>query len=313
MRYMLQAAIKFLRQNINLNKGENVVVVTDRKVCPIFRAICEGVGLLGGKLVKVRIARNRTHSAPLPQLKNTFNQSNVIIGITDKSITHCPETRIARKKFGVRAVTMVEVDKNLFLKAINANQKKIRTISNALSKKLKKCKKVTVTTPAGTILRVNVIKSAVGIDDGNSTKKGRLSNFPYGEVCMAPINIADGIAAIDFSRVGIMPKDEAKISIEKGKIVWGNNKKAENFISYLRKADGEKALKIVELGLGTNPEHRTLIKNIIHDEKIIGSAHIAFGGFGNKRRCKIHEDVILLKPTISFDDKKVIKNGRLLH
>ncbi|MFH8086684.1 MAG: hypothetical protein QW609_02585 [Candidatus Aenigmatarchaeota archaeon] len=55
-----------------------------------------------------------------------------------------------------------------------------------------------------------------------------------------------------------------------------------------------------------------MIGKIIHDEKIIGSVHVAFGGFGNRRKCKIHEDVILLKPTVFFDDKMVIKNGKII-
>ncbi|MEM5829832.1 MAG: hypothetical protein QW040_03860 [Candidatus Aenigmatarchaeota archaeon] len=41
----------------------------------------------------------------------------------------------------------------------------------------------------------------------------------------------------------------------------------------------------------------------------MGSAHIAFGGFGNIRKCKIHEDVILLKPTVFFDGELVIRRG----
>lgn len=307
-----KAAIKLLKQNIDLRKHEKVVVVTDRKKCPIFKAICNAVRLMNGDLTEIHISKNRTHSSPLPKLKKTFTQSDIIIAITDKSISHCPETRIAGQKHGVRVISMVEVDKSLFLKAMRANQKKIKTISNKLSEKLKKCKKVRITTPSGTDVKVNVVKNAIGVDDGDFTLKGKLNNLPYGEVAMAPINIADGAIAIDFSRVNIKPKDQAKIIVKKGRIVDYNNLKAKNFVEYLRKIDGEKALKVVELGLGTNPEHKNLLGKIIHDEKILGSVHIAFGGLGDKRRCKIHEDVVLLKPTVFFDNKLVIEKGKIL-
>ncbi|MGC8812410.1 MAG: hypothetical protein ACP5O8_02375 [Candidatus Aenigmatarchaeota archaeon] len=206
---------------------------------------------------------------------------------------------------------MVEVDKKLFLKGMKADQKKIKIIGNKLARKLKKCKKVKILTSAGTNLTVNVVKDAIGIDDGDSTVRGKLSNFPYGEVAMAPINMANGNIVIDFSRVGIKPKDNVGIIIKKGKIV-GYNKKAKRFVEFLRRVDGEKALKIVELGFGINPEHKNLTGKIIHDEKIIGSVHVAFGGFGDKRKCKIHEDVILLKPTVFFDGKMVIKEGKIM-
>lgn len=307
-----RAAIKLLKQNINLREHEKVVVVTDRKNCPIFKAICSAVKLMNGDLTEIHISKNRTHSSPLPKLEKTFCQSDIIIAITDKSISHCPETRIAGKKYGVRVISMVEVDKSLFLKAMRANKKKIKTISNKLSEKLKKCKKVKITTPSGTDIKVNVIKNAICVDDGDSTLKGKLNNLPYGEVAMIPINMVDGVIAIDFSRVNIKPKNHAKIVVRKGRIVDYNNLKAKNFVEYLRKIDGEKALKVVELGLGTNPEHKNLLRKIIHDEKILGSVHIAFGGFGNKRRCKIHEDVILLKPTVFFDNKLVIEKGKIL-
>jgi len=275
-----KAAIKLLKQNIDLRKHEKVVVVTDRKNCPIFKAICNAVRLMNGDLTEIHISKNRTHSSPLPKLKKTFTQSDIIIAITDKSISHCPETRIAGKKHGVRVISMVEVDKSLFLKAMRATQKKI--------------------------------KNAICVEDGDSTLKGKLNNLPYGEVAMIPINMADGVIAIDFSRVNIKPKDEAKIIVRKGRIVDYNNLKAKNFVEYLRKIDGEKALKVVELGFGTNPEHKNLLRKIIHDEKILGSVHIAFGGFGNKRKCKIHEDVVLLKPTVFFDNKLVIEKGKIL-
>lgn len=306
-----EAAVKLLKQNIGLKENEKVLVVTDRKNCPVFKAVCDAVKLMNGDLTKIRITRNRTHSSPLPRLKKTFIQNDVIIGITDNSISHCPETRIARKKHGTRVISTVEVDKNLFMKAMQADQKKIKTIGNKLSEKLKECRRVRITTNSGTDVKVNVIKKAVDVDDGDSTSKGRLNNLPYGEVAMAPINIANGIVNIDFSRINIKPKDNAKIIIRKGKII-NYNTKAKNFVSYLKKVDGEKATRVVELGFGINPEHKGLIGKIIHDEKIIGSAHIAFGGFGNKRRCKIHEDVILLKPTVFFDNKLIIKKGKIL-
>jgi leucyl aminopeptidase (aminopeptidase T) len=54
-----QAAIQLLKRNVKLKKGEKVVVVSDRKSCPIFNAICSAVKMMGGNLLKVKITRKR--------------------------------------------------------------------------------------------------------------------------------------------------------------------------------------------------------------------------------------------------------------
>ncbi|MGC8812411.1 MAG: hypothetical protein ACP5O8_02380 [Candidatus Aenigmatarchaeota archaeon] len=72
-----KAAKKFLEKHVKLKKGERVLVVTDRKNCQIFKAICHTVELKGGNLKKVKIKRKREHSSPLPYLKEVFAKSNV--------------------------------------------------------------------------------------------------------------------------------------------------------------------------------------------------------------------------------------------
>lgn len=306
-----KTAIKFLEQNLGLREKEKLLVVSDRKKDPLFNAVCRAAKSLKAELKTSHITRHRAHSQPLPGLKDLFSSSNIIIGITDKSITHCPETRLARKRHGTRVITMVETDEKLFLKGMKADQKQIKRISEKLVEKLRKTRQVRIISPSGTDLKVNVIKASIDADTGDSTKPGSLNNFPYGEAMMSPVNIADGILAIDFSRANIKPRDKVKLILKKGRIICFNNEKARQFRDYLWGIDKEKALRIVELGFGTNPMHKKLIGNIIHDEKIIGSAHVAFGGFGNKRKCKIHEDVIMLKPTVFFDKKKIIEKGKI--
>jgi leucyl aminopeptidase (aminopeptidase T) len=54
--------------------------------------------------------------------------------------------------------------------------------------------------------------------------------------------------------------------------------------------------------------------NVLEDEKVLGTCHIAFGDnstFGGKVRAGIHVDGILLRPTIKLDGKILMKNGQL--
>lgn len=70
---------------------------------------------------------------------------------------------------------------------------------------------------------------------------------------------------------------------------------------------GEKARNIAELGIGINPEAK-LIGNVLEDEKVGGTVHIALGdnsSFGGDVIAGIHLDGIIKKPVLFLDGKKV--------
>jgi len=76
------------------------------------------------------------------------------------------------------------------------------------------------------------------------------------------------------------------------------------------KADavGEKARNIAELGIGINPEAK-LIGNVLEDEKVGGTVHIALGDnscFGGDIIAGIHLDGIIKKPVLFLDGEKFI-------
>ena len=77
---------------------------------------------------------------------------------------------------------------------------------------------------------------------------------------------------------------------------------------------GKEARNIAEFGIGTN-ENAKITGNILEDEKVIGTCHIALGnnaGFGGKVNVQLHIDGIIKKPTIFVDNKKILDDGRLL-
>jgi leucyl aminopeptidase (aminopeptidase T) len=145
--------------------------------------------------------------------------------------------------------------------------------------------------------------------DTGIIRKGTRSNIPFGEIFYF-LKGGNGKVAIDYYGKMLNPKDNAWLEIRNGKIVkW--NESANKFVEMLRKA-GDCGLKTVELGIGTNPEHKEPIGNVLHDEKIYGSVHIAFGGGEGIRKCPIHADVILMHPTIWVDGRKIMQKGKLI-
>ena len=75
---------------------------------------------------------------------------------------------------------------------------------------------------------------------------------------------------------------------------------------------GKMARNIAEIGIGTNPKAR-VIGNILEDEKVFGTVHIAIGNnlsFGGSVDVPLHVDGIILNPTLEADGEVLIKDGK---
>jgi len=79
-------------------------------------------------------------------------------------------------------------------------------------------------------------------------------------------------------------------------------------------AAADLAALIAELGVGTN-DQATLTGNVLEDEKILGTIHVAFGasaGIGGTVSVPIHLDVVVLEPTLDVGGTRVLDAGRFV-
>ncbi len=124
-------------------------------------------------------------------------------------------------------------------------------------------------------------------------------NFPDGEIFTSPVE--DGINGhILFSYPSIINGhefEEVRLTVEKGRIVEAvckDETKNEDLLSYIDTDDGSRYFG--EVAIGTNYGIQKHTKNILFDEKIGGSIHMAIGeGFqeaGGKNTSAIHWDMI---------------------
>jgi aminopeptidase len=145
-------------------------------------------------------------------------------------------------------------------------------------------------------------------------------NMPDGEVFSAPVeNSVNG--KIRFTFPGIfMGKEIEDISLEfkSGKIVKAKAKKGEALLKNLIGID-EGAKRLGEVAIGTNYGIKKFTKNILFDEKMGGTIHMAVGiGYpetGAKNVSAIHWDMIkdMKKDAeIIADGHTVYKNGKWL-
>jgi aminopeptidase len=109
-----------------------------------------------------------------------------------------------------------------------------------------------------------------------------------------------------------------RLSFKDGKVVKATADKGEEFLHHMLSMDAG-ASYIGELGIGNNERIDRFTKNILYDEKIGGSIHIALGRSYKETKGKnisaLHWDMIkdLRKGgTLYLDDQPIQKNGKWL-
>jgi len=77
---------------------------------------------------------------------------------------------------------------------------------------------------------------------------------------------------------------------------------------------GERGRNLAELGVGTN-ERAGLTGNILEDEKMLGTVHVAFGasaGIGGTVSVPVHLDCLVQDATLDVGGTRVLDAGRLV-
>ena len=142
-------------------------------------------------------------------------------------------------------------------------------------------------------------------------------NMPGGEVFMAPVKGSlNGWIKFDYPRVvngnlisGVFLK------FENGKVIEFSAEKGQEFLNQLLDTD-ENAKYIGEFGVGCNPMINKYTTDLLFDEKMDGTIHLALGmayrenGGGNDS--SIHVDIVkdMKKAKIILDGKVIQENGK---
>lgn len=158
-------------------------------------------------------------------------------------------------------------------------------------------------------------------------KKGRTAvnaggeyNMPDGEVFTSVLeNRVDGVIAFTYPAIyGGREFDGVRLEFKNGKVTKATAEKGELELNKILSTD-KGAKSIGELGIGNNFQIDRFTKDILFDEKIGGTIHLALGrGYketGSKNESAIHWDMIKdLREggELWFDNRLVQKNGKWL-
>jgi aminopeptidase len=197
---------------------------------------------------------------------------------------------------------------NFVFGATNQNWEKLGREIEKVLKRFKKGKSVHLLGP-GVDLKMNIKGSLAKADKGEE-------NMPGGEVFMAPVRTS-AMGYIKFDYPAIRSGNEVSgiyLEFKSGKAVKAKAEKGERFLHQMLKVD-KNASYIGELGVGMNPKVKKFTKNLLFDEKIGGTIHLALGmaykenGGGNDSA--IHWDIVknMKRGKIVLDGKVVQEKG----
>jgi aminopeptidase len=175
---------------------------------------------------------------------------------------------------------------------------------------------VRVTAPAGTDITMPIEGREPHASSGLFIEKGQWGNLPTGEAYLAPLEgRSNGVVVVDGSMAGVgLVAAPIRIEVRDGfaAAIEGGAEAAR--LEALLAPHGQAARTVAEFGIGTN-DRAILTGNILEDEKVMGTIHVAFGdnkSMGGSVRVASHLDGLVTRPSVWFDDTKIMADGRLL-
>mgnify|MGYP005770994717 CR=1 FL=1 len=147
-----------------------------------------------------------------------------------------------------------------------------------------------------------------------------INNFPDGEIFTSPVeDSAEGEIYFDFPAIYRGNQaDKIHLKLKEGRVIEASAQTGEDFLNSMLNMD-EGSRLVGEIAIGTNERIKNVTGNILFDEKIGGSVHMALGASypetGGKNVSGLHWDIIKNMKNnscIYADDKLIYKDGRFV-
>jgi leucyl aminopeptidase (aminopeptidase T) len=258
--------------------------------------------------------RHQHGEEPPASVAAAMLEADVLLVPTVQSLSHTA-ARKAATDAGARAATLPGATEEMLARVMSADMEELRRRGSELADLLTAGSEAHITSAEGSDLTLN-IDGREGIpDSGELTEPGAFGNLPCGEGFISPHHdsgsgklVVDGVIA----SIGI-PEKPVELTIEDGALVDATGEMGEELMRQLTAA-GPDGTRVAELGIGTN-EKAILTAELLEDEKLLGTVHVAFGasaGIGGEIQVPVHLDCVVMKPTLTVDGREVIRDGQLL-
>jgi leucyl aminopeptidase (aminopeptidase T) len=295
--------------------GEDVVVVCNPATEGLAERLRAEAQAAEGEAVLAMMGERDGHGVEPPDpIAAAMLRADVILAPTVQSLSHTA-ARWAAPDAGARAATLPGATEEMLARVMTADMAELRRRGAAVAEILTQGTEAHLTCANGSDLTLR-IEGRPGIPDaGELTEAGAFGNLPCGEGFISPRHDAgggklfvDGVIA----SIGI-PEEPVELTVEDGALVAASGEYGEELMRQLTSA-GPDGSRVAELGVGTN-EKAILSGELLEDEKILGTVHVAFGasaGIGGEIQVPVHLDCVVMKPTLTVDGREIVREGELL-
>jgi leucyl aminopeptidase (aminopeptidase T) len=300
---------------MGISPGEDVLVVCNpvtEEIGALMRIEAQGDG--ADATLAVISERDSAAAEPPRAVAAAMAAADVVLAPTIQSLSHTAPRKAATDA-GVRIGSLPGVTEEMLGRLMTADLEELRRRGWAIVTALNRSSEARITCKNGSDLRIGLEGRMGIVDAGELGNRGAFGNLPCGEGFIAPVEgTSNGTLVIDGSiaDVGLL-ETPVELTVRDGHLVEASGEDGAKLLELLT-AHGEDGTNVAELGIGTN-EEATLTGNILEDEKILGTCHVAFGAsaaIGGTVQVPVHLDCVVLEPTVELDGETIASGGDLL-
>jgi len=309
---LCQAVRAVVRDCLVLREGEELVVIANPATADLGERLRSEGEAVGAEAVLALISERDSHAGEPPaSIAAAMIAADVVLAPTVQSLSHTAARKLASES-GTRIATLPGVTEEMLARVMSADMEGLRRNGGAIADVLNAGSEAHITCANGSDLRIPIDGRKAIPDAGQLGDSGAFGNLPCGEGFIAPAG-GEGTLVVDgtIASVGI-PENPVELTVTDGHLTNASGAEGARLMELLS-AHGPDGTNIAELGIGTN-EKALLTGNVLEDEKILGTAHVAFGAsaaIGGAIQVPVHLDCVVIEPELTIDRQLVVSGGRL--
>jgi leucyl aminopeptidase (aminopeptidase T) len=317
-----------VRVCLNIQPSEKVTVITDNFTREIAASVVheiEAVGALYNAFLLEDYATRPLAGLPSEILSDmeTSDVSIFAVQVQPGELKSRMQMTDVVNRRRIRHAHMVNINRQIMLEGMRADFHKVDRISSKVLELVRKAKRITAKTAAGTDLVADLSPDYKWLKTSGLISRDKWGNLPGGEVFTTPgeVNgtfVIDGVVG-DYlcAKFGDLRHQPLTIRMKANRLTeaFSKNKELEqDFWNYTH--TDENSDRVGEFAIGTNIEVKDVIGHILQDEKFPG-IHIAFGNpygehTGAQWYSSTHIDVVGTKFDIWVDGMQIMRAGKFL-
>lgn len=317
-----------IRTCLRVRPEEHVTILTDSETRPIAESLVGQVRAVGAACeLHVMEDYGTRPMTTLPEpMRQALERADVTI-YAGQPKTGELAARIAMtdivNRLKIRHAHMVSISPRIMVEGMRADYEEVDAISTRVRDRAAKAKRIRAKSRGGSDLEAMFDPAIRWLKTSGKITPEKWANLPGGEVLTAPARV-DGVYVVDgvlgdylCARFGDLQEFPLTIRIENGRIMDASCERKDVLAAFFAYTSTEEnSNRVGEFAIGTNVAVRSIIGNILQDEKIPG-LHLAFGHpysehTGAPWSCRTHLDVVGRHFDIWFDEDQVMADGKFL-